>query len=248
MRALIIISLILNLHNYTYSQLRITVESGLAFTGYNDVRVPNGDINPGQLFSLLDDFNNQSNAAYFRAEVAYTIANRHVIEATAAPLQIDYSNFNKTIIDFDNTLFTNTNSLTGRYEFNTYRLSYRYALLNKEKIFLSLGGSVLTRDARIAVSNGIITADDTDLGFVPLVSFEFNYLATEKLTLHLKGDALVGPVGRAEDVFAGVKYSLINNNLDLKLGYRIIEGGADVAQVYNFALIHFASGGLAYTF
>ena len=31
-------------------------------------------------------------------------------------------------------------------------------------------------------------------------------------------------------------------------GYRIIEGGADVDQVYNFSLLHFASAGLSVNF
>jgi|GEM_PF-4413361 len=35
-----------------------------------------------------------------------------------------------------------------------------------------------------------------------------------------------------------------DNRLDLKAGYRVIEGGADVDQVYNFAFFHFADFGI----
>jgi hypothetical protein len=31
----------------------------------------------------------------------------------------------------------------------------------------------------------------------------------------------------------------------VRLGYRLLEGGADVAEVYNFALIHYAYVGAA---
>jgi hypothetical protein len=46
----------------------------------------------------------------------------------------------------------------------------------------------------------------------------------------------------------GLRSKLIKDNLKLRTGYRIIEGGADVEQVYNFSLIHFASIGLVATF
>jgi len=64
----------------------------------------------------------------------------------------------------------------------------------------------------------------------------------------LKGDALVGTVGRAEDILIGGQYQFNDSNLSARAGYRIIEGGADIAQVYNFSLIHFASVGLQYSF
>ena len=136
----------------------------------------------------------------------------------------------------------------GLYEFNTYRAGYRYRFVQKPKLIFDVGLSLLVRDARIAISQNDLTADDTDLGFVPLISFNLNYSATEKLSLLLKGDALVGPQGRAEDIFGGILYDIIPDDLELKLGYRFIEGGADVDQVYNFAYIHFADIGLVYTF
>jgi len=86
------------------------------------------------------------------------------------------------------------------------------------------------------------------LDLVPLLSFNLNYSPKEKLSLVLKGEGLVGPVGRAEDIFAGIYHPVWKEGLQLKAGYRLIEGGADVDQVYNFAYIHFASLGLAYDF
>jgi hypothetical protein len=35
----------------------------------------------------------------------------------------------------------------------------------------------------------------------------------------------------------------LNENISFRAGYRIIEGGADVEEVYNFALLHFFSVG-----
>jgi hypothetical protein len=55
----------------------------------------------------------------------------------------------------------------------------------------------------------------------------------------LEGDALAAPQGRAEDILAAFIVRVFDQ-IDFKLGYRILEGGADNDEVYNFALIHYA--------
>jgi len=62
--------------------------------------------------------------------------------------------------------------------------------------------------------------------------------------LLLDGDALVGPNGgRAEDVLLAAQWRVREGTL-ARIGYRILEGGADVDSVYNFALVHYATAGL----
>ena len=78
------------------------------------------------------------------------------------------------------------------------------------------------------------------------MSLDTRYAFNSNLSLALKGDALVGPVGRAEDVFLGFVYQP-SSRVGVRAGYRLIEGGADVDQVYNFAFIHFAALGLRVT-
>ncbi|WP_373396494.1 hypothetical protein V8V91_17410 [Algoriphagus halophilus] len=48
--------LFLALPHLVKSQFRLSLESGAAFSQYNDVRVPNGESNSWTLFSLQDDF------------------------------------------------------------------------------------------------------------------------------------------------------------------------------------------------
>lgn len=238
--------LFLTVPHLVKSQFRVTMESGASFSQYNDVRVPNGESSSGTLFSLQDDFSPKP-SAFFRLEMSYLIKGRHTVELTAAPLQLGYEDAQLGEIDFAGTRFSG-DGIDGSYQFNTYRASYRYRVTDNEKWIVDLGATILARDARIALSQGDVEAEDTDLGFVPLLSFNVNYHPNEKLVLVLKGDALVGPQGRAEDVFAGVYYPIVKEGLRFKAGYRLIEGGADVDQVYNFAYIHFASVGLVYDF
>jgi hypothetical protein len=246
MKQIITFLFVLSFITISNAQLRLSIESGYVTTQSNNVRVPNGDQNAGTLFSLNDDFDDGGSGVFFRGEIAYLINDRHTLEVTAAPLTVEYNDSSKESINFAQTNFTGDN-INGSYQFNTYRFSYRYRIINRSKFKFDLGASLLVRDARIALSQLEDTADDTDLGYVPLVSFQLSYATADRLSLLLKGDALVGPVGRAEDVFAGLLYEVIKNKIEIKGGYRVIEGGADVDQVFNFAFFHFADLGLVIT-
>lgn len=228
------------------AQLTMTLEGGAALNGYNNVRYSNSGADIGTKFSLTDDFKEQEIVPYVRFEAKYQIAVRHVVELTAAPLAFEYSGLTGSV-DFGNDTYEGA-GVNARYEFNTYRLSYRYLVKDGVKWRIGLGASVLMRDARIALSQGALSEETTDLGFVPLISFDVRYFATPALHFVLKGDALIGPQGRAEDVFIGINRSFWKPGMSFRLGYRLIEGGADVDQVYNFSLIHFASVGVSYMF
>ena len=233
----------------SFAQLSLTLESGAAFNGYNDVRFSNAEANKGDLFSLTDDFEVNQPVIYARIEAKYRFLDRNIIELTAAPLAFDYrKRSTENILFGDNTYGVSTNEVSGRYEFNTYRASYRYLFIDTEQWYLSAGATVLIRDARIALSENTVEDETTDLGVVPLLSFNLKYYTSDNFHLLLKGDALVGPVGRAEDLLIGGQYNFQDSGLSARAGYRIIEGGADVSQVYNFSLIHFASLGLQYSF
>lgn len=239
------------------SQFRLSSESGLVFNQYNDVRAPNGDDNKGTLFSFTDDFEADEPVVFIRLEASYTFNDRHTVILAAAPLRFKYNNPSIASIDFENTTFQNIDSpfpapaaapITGTYEFNTYRASYRYGLLRKEKTRLDLGATILLRDAKIELTQNGNSEENTDLGVVPLISLMFEQELNERLSFMVVADALVGPVGRAEDVFAGLEFDILSDRLFGRVGYRLIEGGADVDQVYNFAFFHFVNVGVASEF
>jgi hypothetical protein len=241
---------------FAFAQFSITVESGAAFNGSNDVQAPNAPNNKGTRFSLTDDFTPTQPVIFLRAEASYLLNERHRFRLTAVPLTFNYDKNGSKQISFDGTIFDDANltsitsppNTTASYQFNTYRVSYRYRLVNREKTKFELGLTGLLRDAKIELTQGSTNQKNTDLGFVPLISFYLGYDFTPKFTAEITGDALVGPVGRAEDIFAGFRINLLQDKVQTKVGYRIIEGGADVDQVYNFSLFHFATVGLTATF
>jgi hypothetical protein len=230
---------LLALSDSAVGQVRLDIESGMVSSGYNDVRIP-GDT--GSDFSLSQDLSAES-GVYFRARVDYTFGSRHTLSALYAPLTLDTGGVLKEDIRFAGEEFPSGTSVDGSYTFNSYRLTYRYRFAESDRLEAGIGFTAKIRDAAIRVEGGGLSAEKTNVGFVPLLNFRVAWSATDRVQILLEGDALAAPQGRAEDVFAGVLVDA-TDRIQLRLGYRIVEGGADNDEVYNFALINYASAGI----
>jgi hypothetical protein len=227
----------------SFAQWFFDFENGLAVSGYNDVRIPG---NTGTLFSLSEDLKTDS-AYFYRVRLGYRWKSRHTVSVFAAPLRLQAAgNVDKEIVFFEETFPANV-PLTGVYRFNSYRLTYRYDLLKKEKWQAGIGLTAKIRDAAIKIEGGGKSSNKTNVGPVPLLNFRVAWQFHKDWGLLLEGDAAAAPQGRAEDVLLAVQYRW-NDKLTLKAGYRILEGGSDIEEVYTFALIHFLSAGLTYYF
>lgn len=225
------------------AQPGIDFETGAVFTGYNDVRIP-GD--QGTLFSLKKDLDPQP-AFFYRIRLNYTIQSRHSLSVLYAPLQTKSEGSFPGEIVFEGVEFPANSELAGTYKFNSYRLTYRYDFLKKPKLELGLGFTAKIRDAKIALSSPQLTSEKTNVGFVPIINFRVYWKIDEKLGLLLHGDALGAPQGRAEDILIAATYKF-SQNIGARAGYRILEGGADNDEVYNFTLLHYASVGFTFSF
>ncbi len=222
-----------------YAQLELNVETGAALSGYNKVRIPG----EGGTFINFAEALEPTPTAFYRLRLSYTINEKHTITALFAPLTIRYNGTFGQELQFFGTNFAATQPLAVRYQFNSYRLTYRYNFPRTKRFQFGVGGTAKIRDAEVEV-NGVTK---TNVGFVPLINFRAEWFAKEKLSLVLRGDALVAPQGRAEDVLLAALF-YPSRLVTLKLGYRILEGGADNDEVYNFSLIHYAVIGGIITF
>jgi len=225
------------------AQFNIDLESGAVFTGYNDVRIP-GDA--GTLFSLKNDLKAKPNA-FIRIRAGYTIRSRHTISLLYAPLIVKSNGLTNKQINFEGVSFPSNTALNSSYKFNSYRITYRYDIVKRSKFEFGLGFTAKIRDAEIALNSEASAASKKNVGFVPIINFRLNWKMNDKIGLLFEGDALAAPQGRAEDVLLAGTYNF-SDQLMVRLGYRILEGGADNDEVYNFALFHYASVGLTYTF
>jgi hypothetical protein len=227
----------------TKAQALIDLETGLVFTGYNDVRIPGDN---GTLVSFKNDLKPQTEP-FYRVRFNYTIHGRHTISILYAPLKTQSTGSVSDDIVFKGVVFPANTEITGDYKFNSYRLTYRYAIVMKPKFEFGLGFTAKIRDASIALSTNGLTAEKVNTGFVPIINFRLLWHVNSKYGLLLEGDALAAPQGRAEDVLIAGTYTL-SDRLKIRGGYRILEGGADNDEVYTFSLFHYATLGLSYTF
>lgn len=225
------------------SEALIDFETGVVFTGYNDVRIPGDE---GSKFSLKDNLIPEE-AFFYRLRLDYTIASRHTISLLYAPLEIRSEGSLSRDILFQGTEFLANTELEGTYKFNSYRLTYRYDLVKNPGLEFGLGFTAKIRDARIGISSNELSSEKTNVGFVPIINFRLLWNINEKFGLLLYGDALASTQGRAEDVLLAATYN-ITDKLGIRSGYRILEGGADNDEVYNFSLINYVSFGISYTF
>lgn len=231
----LILLMTLILGNTGRAQFNVDIELGRIFSGYNDVRIP-GD--QGTLFSLSEEL--EADPAFFgRLRLNYNLSERNTLALLYAPLSINSSGqFEKDVI-FQGQTFTANTAVDGLYRFNSYRLTWRYVIYRTPTIDLGLGLTAKIRDAEIRLQNAQFEAKKTNVGFVPIINFLFAWKLQQRWQVLLEGDALAAPQGRAEDIFVGLNYK-VSDKFRIKAGYRILEGGADNDEVYNFALIHYA--------
>ena len=230
--------LVLILTDVVSAQFNIDVETGSVFSGYNDVRIPGEG---GTLFSLSEELEADP-ALFVRLRIIYDFNPRHHLGILYAPLSIrSEGSLNRELI-FEDGTFTAGTQLKATYKFNSYRLFYRYDFVKREKIEAGIGFTAKIRDAAISIESNDDESIKTNVGFVPIIHFRLLWNFHEKAGFILEGDALAAPQGRAEDILAALNWQ-VSDRIGIRLGYRILEGGADNDEVYNFALVHYASLG-----
>jgi hypothetical protein len=226
-----------------YSSWSFELESGLVFGGYNNVRIPRES---GTKISLTDDLRFET-SPFVRVRLNYLWKKRHTLSLLIAPLNVESNGKVDRAVVFEDVEFPANEYLVARYKFNSYRLTYRYEIYRKNDLSAGLGLTAKIRDAAVRLESGTLVSEKTDLGFVPLVNFRLCLPLFHRAFVILEGDALAAPQGRAEDVSLAMAYK-VHKRVIVKAGYRLLEGGADVPEVYNFALFHYLWAGISASF
>lgn len=229
----------------SYGDWFLDVEGGWVWCTKNDVRIP-GDT--GTLFSLVNDLSIESKFA-FRLRLGYQFHPRHSLSVLYAPLSLNAEGRVGKDIFFNGVTFPANSPLKALYTFNSYRLTYRYELVMSQRWQVGIGFTAKIRNAETRVEDPVQSSSKTNTGFVPLLHFRVKWIFIDDMSLLLEGDALASPggQGRAEDILLALLYSP-SPNVALKIGYRILEGGADVEEVYTFALLQYLVGGVVISF
>jgi hypothetical protein len=225
------------------AQWSVDVESGLAVNGYNDVRIPG---TTGTDFSLTDDLDSDP-AIFWRLRVGRRLGGRHHLSVLVAPLRLEAAGRICRPIVFTGVIFPADTPLRSLYRFDSYRLTYAYDVVKQEGFRIAAGATAKIRDAAIRLTSDAQVAEKSNTGFVPLLHLAVDWDISHRLRVVLDVDALAAPQGRAEDILLALSGRL-NNSLRLRAGYRMLEGGADNDEVYNFTLVNYALVGMAWEF
>jgi hypothetical protein len=218
--------------------LRASLEGGPAWQTRNDFRIP-GD--GGTLVELAEY--DPGPVAAVRATLTWDLSARQSLRLLAAPLRLETTFTPDSPVVFQDLVFPSGRPTDATYVFNSYRLSWYWRFPPGEKWSFRLGATLKVRDAEIGLAGDPGSSVKEDLGVVPLLYLYARYQATDRFALELEADALAAPQGRAEDVSLKGVFRL-SDRVELDLGYRLLEGGADNDDVYTFAFFHYAVAGV----
>jgi len=209
----------------------LELEAGPVWQSSNDVQIPNDET--GTRFSLEELAASgpwPSGRLYF----TWNINQKHGVRVLLAPLSYTETGLLDGPVDFAGASYQAGVPTEASYRFNSWRLTWRYHLKDGERWQLHIGATAKIRDAEIKLRQGDTTSSDDDLGFVPLLHLAAEYRLADRWRLIGDLDALAGGPGRAIDLALKLGYD-VNDRWSVTAGYRTVEGGADVDEVYNFA-------------
>jgi len=215
------------------AELQLMFESGAVFQQRNDVAVPG---NTGDLLAF-DSFN-KGPFFHYRAEARYNWGKKHNFRLLLAPLSIKVTGPLAQDTFYVDKTFSSNQDLTVDYRFNSYRLTYFYAFFGNGRSQLNLGVSLKIRDAEIIFQQGLVTSSFDNLGFVPLLYFEYQRPLGSQWWVNLNMDGAWAPQGRALDLALKFRRALGDTH-SVGVGYRILEGGADNDRVLTFSWFHY---------
>lgn len=243
-KKILYMGLLLYISTAITAQAFMDIESGIAFYGYNDVRIP-GD--SGTLLSLSET-TPAGPILILRLRIGYTFNDSHSLSILAAPLTVEGSGVIEEDVTYQDKTFTGGTLLTSKYRFDSYRLTYRWDFMKLDKITAGIGITVKLRSADIALMDDTGYVNRDDLGVVPLINFRSEWFFYDNWGVVLDGDALVTPFGRAEDIQLALLYKPKTDVL-IRIGYRVLEGGADGGgNVYTFSLFNYLTAGITVSF
>lgn len=215
--------------------LRLSV--GSSWQTRNDVQIPNDDL--GSRFSL-EEAVGAGPVSAVRFEVNWAINDRHGIRVLLAPLSYTESAQFDQPIRFAGESFAADQDTDASYRFNSWRVGYHYSLMNSDAGSLRVGATLKVRDAEIRLEQGSTESYDDDVGFVPLLYLAGDYRLSERLTFRADFDGLAGGPGRVIDLGVGLDYA-ITQRWQIGAEVRVLDGGADTDDVYNFARFNSAA-------
>ena len=236
-----ILFICLNANLAANAQTFVNLESGAFFTSMNDIR--NGS--NGTLFSLKNDFQTPV-SPYLRLRIGYLSDEKNHFSILYAPLRIVETGTIANDILFDGNNFKANMPIEAVYMFNSYRFTYNRRIITKNNFNFGLGLSAKIRDAGVSLKNSELFKENFNVGFAPLINLIANWDISQKMGVNFFGEGIAASKGRAIDISLSGRYTF-SESLQGNFGYRLLEGGANGTDRYNFIQLHFIFASLKYS-
>jgi len=220
--------------SFSNRSLNLRISAGSSFQVKNDVQIPNTDF--GTRFSLAETAG-EGPVPAVRIEANWMLNKKHGIRLLMAPLTYTEPVMFDQPIQFAGASFAQGQLTDASYRFNSWRIGYHYTLKDNPQFLFRVGGTLKVRDAEIRLEQGNTKAFDDDLGLVPLLYLSAKRSFGNRWTFGADLDGLAGGPGRAIDAGITLDFS-ITKRWKLGADARVLEGGADIEQVYNFAQLN----------
>jgi hypothetical protein len=216
-----------------WAESELNLELGTVKNTYNQVQIPGDE---GTRFNLASSLSESS--LYHRVSFSHKFQSPHGFRLLYAPLRLTGDNVYEKDITFQGVSFNANQRIDTEYQFNSYRASYFYQLVDQKNWILRLGGTLKIRDAKVKLTQGDHNKFKKNSGIVPLIYLFTEYRWDNGFRIAFDFDGLIAPQGRAFDMALMGGY-YFSSNLHLNIGARMLEGGADNDTVYNFSQLNF---------
>ena len=231
----------LNANLAANAQTFVNLESGAFFTNINDIRYGSN----GTLFSLKNDFQTPV-SPFLRLRIGFLTDEKNHFSILYAPLKIVETGTLANDILFDGNNFKANMPIEAVYMFNSYRFTYNRRIINKDNFNFGLGLSAKIRDAGVSLKNSELFKENFNVGFAPLINLIANWDISQKMGVNFFGEGIAASKGRAIDISLSGRYTF-SESLQGNFGYRLLEGGANGTERYNFIQLHFIFASLNYS-
>ncbi len=219
-------------------------ESGAVWNSKADVQIPSGT---GTRFSLPKELGANNPTEFLRARATWHLSPKHEVSLLYAPLEMGFGGRFDRSVRFAGSTFAPGVDTEGSYRFDSYRLTYRYNFISEERLVAGIGLTAKVRDAEVRLVQGGTRASDANRGFVPLLNYRVQWKFADAFSLLTEGDALGAPQGYAIDAAASLQWH-VTDRMAFRLGYRLLDGGADNDTVYTFSRFHYSTAGVTFRF
>ena len=152
-----------------------------------------------------------------------------------------------TAVNFMNDTYAAGTPIDVSYTFNSYRVSYIRTWNDNPHFKPHFGFTGKIRDAAIKLSNGTVSQERDNVGFVPLLNGGFDYHLNSDWIFLFDVDAAAATQGRAID--GAIEFHYLGfQNYRAGVGYRVLDGGVNTDSNLNFAQLRTAYFSLAKEF